>query len=127
MTIRLLRAKIHRARVTATNLDYEGSITIASDLLAASGILPYEEVQVVNLQNGVRFTTYAIPGETGEICLNGAAARLAVPGDQVIIMAFASLEPAEAVAFRPSIVTVDEANRPTSPLLHTSSKSGVDR
>ena len=86
----MLKSKIHRATVTETNINYEGSITVDTRLLEAADILPYEQVQVLNVNNGARFATYAIEGKagSGEICLNGAAARLAVPGDIVIILTY---------------------------------------
>ena len=113
MFITLFRAKIHRATVTEANLHYMGSITIDEALLEASGILPHEKVQVVNLNNGERFETYVIKGprNSGTICLNGAAARLVQPGDKVIIIAYALMTPAEAVDFSPTVVLVDEHNR----------------
>ena len=84
----MLKSKIHRARVTGLNLDYEGSITIDRKIMEEADILPYEQVQVLNINNGARFVTYAIKGEpdSGEICLNGAAARLGVEGDTIIIL-----------------------------------------
>jgi aspartate 1-decarboxylase len=84
----MLKSKIHRARVTDANIDYEGSITIDRKLMEAADILPYEQVDVLNVNNGTRFTTYAIEGEQGEVCLNGAAARLGVKGDIVIILTY---------------------------------------
>lgn len=104
----LLKSKIHRARVTATDKAYEGSITVDSELLAAADIVPHERVQVVNVTTGGRFETYAIAGDDGEVCLNGAAARLAEPGDIVIIMSYARY--AEDERHEPSIVFVDEMN-----------------
>lgn len=113
MFITLFKAKIHRATVTKANLHYMGSITIDEALLEASGILPHERVQVVNLNNGERFETYVIKGPrgSGTICLNGAAARLVQPGDKVIIIAYALMTPEEAAAFSPAVVLVDEQNR----------------
>jgi len=109
--IQICRAKIHRARVTDANLDYEGSISIAKDLLAASTIKVYERVQVVNLNNGARFETYAIEGKEGEICLNGAAARLGQIGDLVILIAYALVDFEASAEFKPIIVQVDSKNR----------------
>ena len=106
----MLKSKIHRARVTDANIDYEGSITIDQKLMEAADILPYEQVQVLNINNGARFTTYAIEGEKGEICLNGAAARLAVKGDIVIILSYSYVEDAEARNFMPKLVYVDAKN-----------------
>ncbi|MEI6729934.1 MAG: aspartate 1-decarboxylase [Pseudomonadota bacterium] len=113
MMITLLKSKIHRATVTGCDLNYEGSITIDPVLLATSGILPYEQVDVLNINNGSRFTTYAIEGEnpgSGEINVNGAAARLVQKGDLVIICAFAGFLPEEAKNHKPTIVLVDENN-----------------
>ncbi|MDI6710658.1 MAG: aspartate 1-decarboxylase [Thermoanaerobacterales bacterium] len=113
MLLTMLKAKIHRAVVTAVDLNYAGSITIDEELLEAAGILPYEQVQVVNTANGARFETYAIPGPRGggTVALNGAAARLGLPGDRVIIMAYARMEEDEARAHRPAVVTVDAGNK----------------
>lgn len=109
-----LHAKIHSATVTDAQLHYRGSITIDRDLLKASGILPFEYVQVVNINSGQRFETYVIAGQAGSgtICLNGAAARLVQPGDKIIIMAYAQLQPHEWENHQVTIVHVDEANRP---------------
>lgn len=106
----MLRSKIHRARVTDANIDYEGSITIDRNLMEAADILPYEQVHVLNINNGARFTTYAIEGEKGEICLNGAAARLVIKGDLVIILSYCHLEDDEARNFIPKLVYVDSKN-----------------
>ena len=106
----MLKSKIHRARVTDGNIDYEGSITIDKKLMEAVDIFPYEQVQALNINNGARFTTYAIEGEKGEICLNGAAARLAVKGDIIIILCFCQVEDEEARNFTPKLVYVDDKN-----------------
>ena len=108
----MLKSKIHRARVTDANIDYEGSITIDRKLMQAADILPYEQVQVLNVNNGARFATYAIEGEegNGEICLNGAAARLVVNGDIVIILSYCHVADDEAGNFRPKMVYVDASN-----------------
>ena|SRR3989338_260114 len=106
----MLKSKIHRASVTDANINYEGSITIDRKLMAAADILPYEQVQVLNVNNGARFETYAIEGEKGEICLNGAAARLAVKGDIVIILTYCHVEDDEARNFIPKLVYVDNKN-----------------
>ncbi|MFC2122420.1 aspartate 1-decarboxylase [Bacteroidota bacterium] len=108
----MLKSKIHRARVTETNIDYEGSITIDTRLLEAADILPYERVEVLNINNGARFSTYAIegPAGSGEICLNGAAARLAVPNDKVIILTYNQVKEEEVRDFTPVLVHVDENN-----------------
>jgi aspartate 1-decarboxylase len=108
----MLKSKIHRARVTDANIDYEGSITIDKKLMAEANILPYEQVQVLNINNGARFSTYAIEGQegSGEICLNGAAARLVVEGDLVIILTYTELTEEEAQNYTPKIVHVNEKN-----------------
>jgi aspartate 1-decarboxylase len=112
----MLKSKIHRATVTHANVDYVGSITIDTDLLMAADILPYEKVHVVDIDNGTRLETYAIEGPSGSgaIEMNGAAALLIGKGDRVIIMSYAQIEDAEARKLRPTVVLVDEANRPTS-------------
>ena len=107
----MLKSKIHRARVTAVNIDYEGSITIDERLMQEADILPYEQVQVLNLNNGARFTTYALKGEKdGEICLNGAAARLAAKGDIIIILSYCQVSDDEVPNFMPRLVYVDARN-----------------
>ena len=107
----MLKSKIHRARVTAVNIDYEGSITIDERLMQEADILPYEQVQVLILNNGARFTTYALKGEKdGEICLNGAAARLAAKGDIIIILSYCQVSDDEAPNFMPRLVYVDARN-----------------
>ena len=106
----MLKSKIHRARVTQTNIDYEGSITIDKKLMEEADILPYEQVEVLNINNGARFTTYAIEGECGEICLNGAAARLAVKGDIVLILSYCHVNDEEARNLIPKLVYVDAQN-----------------
>ncbi len=112
MTVTLLQGKIHRATVTQAALDYIGSITVDQDLLDAAGILEYQEVQIVDVDNGNRFSTYTIAGKPGSgiICLNGAAARCVAVGDKVIIMAYGTYAPEEAAAHRPNVVFVDEEN-----------------
>lgn len=113
MHLKMLKSKIHQAKVTGTDLDYEGSITVDEELLEASGILAFEQVQVANLNNGVRFETYVLPGVRGSgvVNLNGAAARLAVPGDLVIIMAYAWCSEEEVRGWAPRVVLVDGRNR----------------
>jgi aspartate 1-decarboxylase len=108
----MLKSKIHRARVTSLNIDYEGSITIDQRLMEEADILPYEQVQVLDLNNGARFDTYAIEGkrESGEICINGAAARLAAKGDIVIILAYCHVAEEQARNFAPKLVYVDAQN-----------------
>ena len=113
MLLKVLRAKIHRAVVTETAVDYVGSITIDSDLADAVGIVQGESVLVADLANGTRHETYVIYGDRGNgtVCINGAAARLVEVGDRIIIMAFAYVTPQEAQKLTPSIVLVDESNR----------------
>jgi aspartate 1-decarboxylase len=113
MFLTMLRAKIHRATVTQANLNYIGSITIDKELLDKSGILPGEMVHIVNNNNGARFETYVIEGEKGSgvICLNGAAARMAQPGDIVIIMAYALIDKNEAMTLKPNVLVLDENNK----------------
>ncbi len=106
----MLKSKIHRARVTDANIDYEGSITIDRKLMQEADIVPYEQVHVLNLNNGERFTTYAIEGEKGEICLNGAAARLGVKGDIVIILTYATVSEEEVHRYTPKMVYIDAKN-----------------
>ncbi|MBC8274719.1 MAG: aspartate 1-decarboxylase [Chloroflexi bacterium] len=109
----ILKSKIHRARVTRCNVDYEGSITIDKDLIEAADLLTYEKVDVLNINNGARFHTYVIEGErgSGEICLNGAAARLVAKGDIVIILSYHAVTDDEAVTATPRLVYVDSENR----------------
>ncbi len=113
----MCKSKIHRATVTDANLNYVGSLTVDAELLRLADILPYEQVQVVNVNNGSRFETYVIPGAAGSgtICLNGAAARLAMPGDLVIIMAYGLFGSEELAGFAPRVVHVDGANQPIPP------------
>lgn len=115
MNITMLKSKIHRATVKEANLNYVGSITIDSKILEESNINEYELVQVVNVNNGERFETYTIKGEknSGMICLNGAAARMAQPGDIVIIMAYAQMTEEEAKGHKPTVVLVDNENKIT--------------
>ena len=109
MFIEVLKSKIHKATVTAANLHYIGSITIDEDLIDAACLLENEKVHVMNLNNGERIETYVIKGErgSGEICLNGAAARKFIPGDAVIIMSFAFMEPEQAKTYKPTIIFPD--------------------
>ena len=114
MTTRtMLKSKIHRARVTDCNIDYEGSVTIDSNLLKAADILTYERVEILNVHNGARFSTYAIEGNpgSGDICLNGAAARLANRDDIVIILTYHEVPSDEAAHVKPRMVYVDSRNR----------------
>lgn len=115
MTIKMLKAKIHRATVTQAELDYVGSITVDMDLLEQAGILEYEKVQIVDVNNGSRFETYTIAGERGSgvMCLNGAAARMVQTGDKIILMAYAQVMLEEASELRPTVLFVDEKNKVT--------------
>lgn len=116
MLYNMFHGKIHRATVTEANLEYMGSITIDSELLELSGILPGERVQIVDNNNGNRLETYVIAGERGSgvICLNGAAARKVVVGDTVIIIAYSMMTEEEARTFEPKVVMVDSNNRPVN-------------
>ena len=109
----MLKSKIHRARVTDCNIDYEGSVTIDNDLLKAADILPYERVEILNVHNGARFSTYALEGMpgSGDVCLNGAAARKFLPNDLVIIVSYATMDFEEARTFKPSIAFPDAKNK----------------
>jgi aspartate 1-decarboxylase len=113
MRVTLLKGKIHRATVTEANADYDGSLTVDSTLLEASGILPWELIHVWDVTRGTRLVTYAMVGapNSGVICVNGAGAHLVQPGDLVIIAAFAEMEEAEARRHRPTVVRVDAKNR----------------
>ncbi len=108
----MLKSKIHRARVTQCNVDYDGSIAIDQKLMEEADILPYEQVEILDINNGARFTTYAIEGEkgSGEICVNGAAARLVAKGDQIIILSYHHVAEAEARSFTLKLVYVDAQN-----------------
>ena len=113
MLLTMFKGKLHRATVTQAEINYVGSVTIDADLLAQSGILPGEKVQIVNINNGERFETYTISGEAGSgvICINGAAARLVQVGDKVIIIAYALMDSEEARTFQPNVLVLDEGNR----------------
>ena len=112
MLLTLMKAKLHRATVTQADLDYEGSIAIDRDLLDASGILPHEQVDVLNINTGARFTTYTIPAERGSrtIGVNGAAARLVQRGDKVIVVAYGMLPAEEARNYAPTVVLLADDN-----------------
>ena len=114
MLLKVLKSKIHRATITAADIDYTGSITIDLDLMDAAGIVPGECVLVADMADGARFETYVIEGprDSGTICINGAAARLVSVGDQIIIMAFAYVQAEEAKTLQANIVLVDQKNRP---------------
>lgn len=113
MNITMLKGKIHRATVVQAELNYVGSITVDPALMEAAGILEYEMVQIVDVENGSRFETYTIAGEknSGMICLNGAAARQVQVGDHIIIMAYCEMMPEEAKSHRPKVVFVDDDNK----------------
>ena len=111
MRRRMMKSKIHRATVTSANLHYVGSVSIDTELLALADILPYEQVTVLDIDNGARFETYAIEGGEGEICLNGAAARLVTPGDRVILLTYADYSAEELEHYSPRVVHVDRSNR----------------
>jgi aspartate 1-decarboxylase len=112
----MMKSKIHRATVTEADINYAGSITIDADLMKAADLLEYEKVHVVDIDNGARLETYVIEGEpsSGTICLNGAAARLVHKGDRIIVISYAQVSEQEARGMRPTIVLVDERNRPVS-------------
>ena len=111
MNLSMLKCKIHRATVTDADLNYEGSVSIDPKLIAASGLLLNERVDIYNCNNGARFSTYVIEGKKGEICLNGAAARHVQKGDLVIICSYCGLDEKKARKHKPTVVFVDEKNR----------------
>lgn len=119
MLRRLMKSKIHRATITSADLHYEGSLTVDEDLLDAADLVEFEEIQVVNVNNGARFTTYLLPGPRGSgvIQLNGAAARLGSPGDLVILISYGEYSDQEAAHHSPRVVFVDDRNRMTRPQL----------
>lgn len=112
MQVTMLKSKIHRATVTDANLNYEGSISICPKLCDAARLRPFEKVEIYNCNNGQRFSTYVILGEQGDICLNGAAARLVHSGDLVIIASYVQMSEEEAAAHSPSLIFVNEKNEP---------------
>ena len=122
MRRRMMKSKIHRARVTGADLNYVGSISLDPVLMELADILEWEQVHVLDIDNGARFETYAIPGRPGEVTLNGAAARLVHTGDRVIVITYADYDEAELRRFAPTIVHVDDRNRPvpdvTKPSAH---------
>jgi aspartate 1-decarboxylase len=122
MNITLLKCKIHRATVTEADLNYEGSISICPTLVKMAGLREFERVEIYNCNNGARLATYVIFGKEGEICLNGAAARMVHRGDLVIIAAYASMDEKEAEQFKPNLVFVDAKNKVK--LLHHSYENG---
>ncbi|HLT24592.1 MAG TPA: aspartate 1-decarboxylase [Ignavibacteria bacterium] len=109
----MCKSKVHRATITQAELHYEGSLTLDAELMDEAGLIPYEKIQVVNINNGLRFETYIIEGErhSGTICLNGAAARLGMVGDRVILIAYGMFSEEELADFKPKVVFVDEHNR----------------
>jgi aspartate 1-decarboxylase len=111
MRRRMLKSKIHRATVTEADLNYIGSISLDPELMAAADILEHEQVAVLDIDNGARFETYAITGQPGQVCLNGAAARLVHVGDKVIVITYADYEPAELEGYSPTVVHVDQWNK----------------
>ena len=112
MKRRMMKSKVHRATVTGAQLDYAGSISIDTELMKLADILEWEQVAVLDIDNGARFETYAIAGETGQIQLNGAAARLVEPGHRVILVTYADYDDGELAGFEPLVVKVDAGNRP---------------
>ena len=110
MRVTMLKSKIHRATVTDANLNYEGSVSIDPKLCEAARLAPFERVEIYNCNNGERFATYVIYGRPGEVCLNGAAARLVHAGDLVIIAAYADMDETEALTHKPRLVMVDGSN-----------------
>lgn len=123
MNVELMRCKIHRATVTEADLNYEGSISLDPVLIKAAGLFLHEKVDILNCNNGNRFTTYVIQGKKGQVCLNGAAARLVQKGDLVIIVAYGSLPIENAKSYKPQVVFVDSKNRPREKRLEKHSKT----
>lgn len=115
MQLRMFKSKIHRATITQADLHYKGSLTLDKDLMEAAGMLPYEEIHVLNINTGARFTTYIIEGErgSGTVCLNGAAARLGAPGDLIIALTYCTMSAEEARTWQPTCVHVDKSNHIT--------------
>lgn len=126
MLVRMFKSKIHRATITQADLHYKGSLTLDPILIEAADMMPYEEIHILNINTGARFSTYIIEGERGkgECCLNGAAARLGQPGDMVILITYAQMEAAEARKHQPTIVHVDDNNRITEVV--TGDGPGID-
>jgi aspartate 1-decarboxylase len=123
----MMKSKIHRATVTGADLNYVGSITLDATLMAAADILEHEQVQVLDLDNGARFETYAIRGGPGEVVLNGAAARLVHTGDRVIVISYATYDEAELAGYEPKVVHVDARNRVVTPTLAAIDGQGGER
>jgi aspartate 1-decarboxylase len=122
----MMKSKIHRATVTGADLHYVGSVSLDPALMELADIREHEQVAILDIDNGARFETYAIVGETGEVCLNGAAARLVAPGDRVIVITYAEYEDAELDGFHPTVVHVDTENRPIDPSLVPNSRVYVE-
>lgn len=118
MRRRMLKSKIHRATVTGADIDYAGSISLDPRLMQLADIREWEQVAVLDVDNGARFETYAIVGDPGEVRLNGAAARLVSPGDKVIVITYADYDEAELESYGPTIVLVNESNRPVERPVH---------
>lgn len=127
MRVRMFKSKIHRATITQADLHYKGSLTLDPLLIEAANMLPYEEIHVLNVNNGARFTTYIIEGERGSgvCCLNGAAARLGAPGDIIIALTYADMEHEEAKTWEPTVVHVDGRNRIMS--ISSGEQPGLDQ
>ena len=126
MRRRMMKSKIHRATVTGADLHYIGSVSLDPELMKLADIREHEQVAILDIDNGARFETYAILGEPGEVCLNGAAARLVQPGDRVIVITYADYEDAELDGYEPTVVHVDTANRPVDPALVPQSRTYVE-
>lgn len=107
----MLRAKVHKATVTESNLSYEGSLTLDREILKRAGVLPFEQVMISNLNNGERFETYVIPGRKGEVCLNGPTARKGVVGDKIIIFCYSYIEDRNTKGFNPKIILLGDKNK----------------
>lgn len=110
MQIEVMKSKLHRATVTGADLEYEGSISIDTELYKAAGMFRYEKVDIYNINTGARFSTYIIDGKKGEMCLNGAAARLVMAGDKIIVVTFTRIDSAEADGWKPVVVLLDDQN-----------------
>jgi aspartate 1-decarboxylase len=126
MRRRMMKSKIHRATVTGADLNYVGSISLDPELMRLADILEWEQVAVLDVDNGARFETYAIIGQPGEVCLNGAAARLVQAGDRVIVITYGEYENAELDHYEPTVVHVDAANNPVDPALVPYSRRYVE-
>jgi aspartate 1-decarboxylase len=126
MRRRMMKSKIHRATVTGADLHYVGSISLDPELMELADIREWEQVAVLDIDNGARFETYAIVGEANEVCLNGAAARLVQPGDRVIVITYAEYEDADLDGFQPTVVHVDTENRAVDPALVPVSRRYVE-